>query len=75
MHWDSGEHQVCVVQTNFSKGGQTPLSLPGVREKKFLTTSNIYNLTIRMVKFCETFYTCSFSSLKQDTTAESAKKF
>jgi hypothetical protein len=33
-----------------------------------------YNLTIRAVNFCKTFWTCSCSSLVQDPMVKSAKK-
>jgi hypothetical protein len=49
------------------------MSLPGTREKNFSFYFKCNYLTIRVVKFCETFYTCSPSSQGQDPTVESAK--
>jgi hypothetical protein len=46
----------------FAKNGQI-LSLPGTREKNF-------SFPIRAVNFCETFCTCSPSSLGQDLTVK-----
>jgi hypothetical protein len=43
-------------------------------EKNFSLNFKRYNLTIRVVNFCETFWTCSCSSLWQDLTVKSAKK-
>jgi hypothetical protein len=50
------------------------LSLPGTVEKNFSSHFKRYNLTIRAVNFCETFWTCSCSSLGQDLTVKSEKK-
>jgi hypothetical protein len=44
-------------------------------EKNFSSHFKRYNLTIRAVNFCETFWTCSCSSLGQDLTVKSAKKW
>jgi hypothetical protein len=44
-------------------------------EKNFFLNFKRYNLTIRAVNFCETFWTCSCSRLGQDLTVKSAKKF
>jgi hypothetical protein len=46
----------------------------GTREFFFPFDIKRYNLTILVVNFCETFCTCSPSSLGQDLTVESAKK-
>jgi hypothetical protein len=43
-------------------------------EKSFSLNFKRYNLTIRVVNFCKTFWTCSYSSLGQDPTIKSAKK-
>jgi hypothetical protein len=43
-------------------------------EKSFSLNFKRYNLTICMVNFCETFCTCSPSSLGQDPTVENAKE-
>jgi hypothetical protein len=50
------------------------MSLPGTREKNFSFYFKCNYLTIRVVKFCETFYTCSPSSQGQDPIIESAKE-
>jgi hypothetical protein len=50
----------------FAKNGKL-LSLPGTREK------NLF-FPIRVVNFCETFCTCSLSSLGQDLMIKNAKK-
>jgi hypothetical protein len=42
------------------------LSLPGTVEKNFSLNFKGYYITIRVVNFCETFWTCSCSSLGQD---------
>jgi hypothetical protein len=44
-------------------------------EKNFSSRFKRYNLTIHAVNFCETFWTCSCSSLGQDLTVKSAKKW
>jgi hypothetical protein len=49
------------------------LSLPGTVEKNFSLNIKRYYLTIRAVNFCETFWSCSCSSLGQDLTVKSAK--
>jgi hypothetical protein len=49
------------------------LSLPGRVEKNFSLNFKRYNLTIRVVNFRETFWTCSCSNLGQDLTLKSAK--
>jgi hypothetical protein len=51
------------------------LSLPGIVEKNFSSHFKRYNLTICAVNFCETFWICSCSSLRQDLTVKSAKKW
>jgi hypothetical protein len=55
-------------------GSQSHLSLPGTVEKNFSLNFKRYNLTIRAVKWRETFCTCFPSSLVQGLTVESAKK-
>jgi hypothetical protein len=50
------------------------LFLLGTRKKNFSFHFKRNYLTIRAVKFCEFFCTCSPSSLGQDPTVESAKK-
>jgi hypothetical protein len=62
-----------MVQKSIPKGGQTLLSLPGIREKNFSFHFKCNYLTICAVKFCEFFCTCSPSSLGQDPIVESAK--
>jgi hypothetical protein len=47
--------------------------LLGTRENNFSFHFKCNYLTIRAVKFCEFFCTCSPSSLGQDPTIESAK--
>jgi hypothetical protein len=74
VHRDGEEHQVCIVQIFFPKGRQTLLSLLGTREKNFSFHFKGIYLTIRAVKFCEIFSTCSPSSLGQDPMVESAKE-
>jgi hypothetical protein len=63
-----------MVQKSVPKGDQTLLTLLGTREKNFSFHFKCNYLTIRAVKFCKKFYTCSPSSLGQDPTIESAKK-
>jgi hypothetical protein len=63
------------VQKICPKGGQTLLSLSGMREKNFSFHFKRYNLTIRVVTFFETFCTCSFSSLGQNLMVKSARIF
>jgi hypothetical protein len=46
------------------------MSLPGTRENNFSFHFKRNYLTIRAVKFCEIFFTCSPSSLGQDPTVE-----
>jgi hypothetical protein len=46
----------------------------GHKGKEFTFHFKHNYLTIRAVKFCEFFCTCSLSSLGQDPTIESAKK-
>jgi hypothetical protein len=43
-------------------------------EKSFSFHFKLYNITIRAVNFCETFWTCSCNSLGQDLTVKIAKK-
>jgi hypothetical protein len=62
------------VQKSFPKGRQTLLSLLGTRENNFSFLFKRNYLTIRAVKFCEFFCTCSPSSVGQDPMVESAKK-
>jgi hypothetical protein len=50
------------------------LSLPGTMEKNFSLNFKRYNLTICAVNFCETLWTCSYSSLGQDLKVKSAIK-
>jgi hypothetical protein len=50
------------------------LSLLGTRKNNFSFYFKCNYLTIRAVKFCEMFCTCSPSSLGQDPMVESAKK-
>jgi hypothetical protein len=63
-----------MVQKSVPKGDKTLLTLPGTREKNFAFHFKHNYLTIRAVKFCEIFCTCSPSSLGQDPIIESAKK-
>jgi hypothetical protein len=49
------------------------LSLPGIVEKNFSLNFKRYNLTIHVVNFCETFWTCSCSSLEQDLKVKMKK--
>jgi hypothetical protein len=41
VHWDGAKSQNLVVQKFCTKGSQTFLSLPGMRDKTFLSTSNV----------------------------------
>jgi hypothetical protein len=66
--------QNCIVEKFCATGGQSLLSLSGIVEKNFSFNFKRYNLAIREVKCCETFCTCSPSSLVQDPMVESAKK-
>jgi hypothetical protein len=66
--------QSCIVEKYCTTGSQSLLSLPGTLKKNFSSHFKRYNLTIRAVNFCETFWTCSYSSLRQDLVVKSAKK-
>jgi hypothetical protein len=74
VHYDGTKPQNCIVEKFYTTGCQSLLSLPGTEEKNFSLNFKRYNLTIRAVNFCETFWTCSYSSLEQDLTVESSKK-
>jgi hypothetical protein len=74
VHYNGAKAQSCVVQNVCAKGSQSLLSLPGRVEKNFSLNFKRYNLTIRVVKCCETFSTCSPDSLVQDPSVESEKK-
>jgi hypothetical protein len=74
VHQDGAKPQNCVVKKFCTTGGPSLLSLPGTLEKNFSFYFKRYNLTIRAIKCCETFCTCSSSSLVQDPIVESAKK-
>jgi hypothetical protein len=50
------------------------LSLLGTRENNFYFHFKRNYLTIRAIKFCKMFCTCSPSNLGQDPTVESTKK-
>jgi hypothetical protein len=63
-----------MVQKSVPKGDQTLLTLPGTRKKNFSFHFKRNYLTVRVVKFCEIFCTCSPSSLGQNPIVESAKK-
>jgi hypothetical protein len=71
---DGGEVQVHIVENFCSKGSQTLLSLLGTMENSFSFQFKHYNLIIRAINFCVTYFTCSPSSLGQDPTIESAKR-
>jgi hypothetical protein len=73
VHNNGAKAQSCIVQTFWTTGGQSLLSLPGTSNKTFLSTSKRYNLTIRVVNFFETFFTCFPSSLVQDPTVKIQK--
>jgi hypothetical protein len=75
VHYDGAKPQNCIVENFCTTGGQSLLSLPGAGEKNFSLNFKRYNLTIRVVKCRETFSTCFPSSLVQDPTVESAKKW
>jgi hypothetical protein len=72
--YDGAKPQSCVVENFCTTGGQSLLSLPGTVDKNFSLNFKRYNLTIHAVNFCETFWTCSCSSLVQDPTVKSTKK-
>jgi hypothetical protein len=60
----------------FLHHGRSKFAIPaGHNGKNFSFHLRCYNLTIRVVNFCETFWTCSCSSLGQDLTVKSAKKW
>ena len=63
-----------VVEKFCTKGYQSLLSLLGTREKNFSFQFKCYNLTICVVNFFETFYTCFPSTLRQDLIVKIAKK-
>jgi hypothetical protein len=73
VHYDGAKPQNCIVENFCTTGGQILLSLLGTVEFFIFFNFKRYNLTIRVVKCRETFYTCSPSSLVQDPTVESAK--
>jgi hypothetical protein len=73
VHYDGEKPQSCIIQKVCTTGGQSLLSLPGTVEKNFSFHFKSYNLTIRTVNFCETFWTCSCNSLGQDLKVKSEK--
>jgi hypothetical protein len=75
VHDNGAKAQSCVVQNFCTRGSQSLLSLLGTVEKKNSFHFKRYNLTIRAVKCRETFCTCSPSSLRQDPTVKSEKKW
>jgi hypothetical protein len=75
MHSDGAKSQVCIFQKICTKVSQTLLSLPSTREKNFSFHFKRNNLTIHVVSFYKTYCTCSLSSIRQDPTVESGKKF
>jgi hypothetical protein len=64
-----------MVQKSVPKGDQTLLTLPGTREKNFSFHFKRNYLTIRAVKFCEIYCTCSPSSYIVESTKKNIKKF
>jgi hypothetical protein len=74
VRYDGAKPQSYVVENFCTMSGQSLLSLLGTVEKNFSSHFKRYNLTIRVVNFCEIFWTCSCSSLVQDPTIKSAKK-
>jgi hypothetical protein len=75
VHYDGAKPQNCIVEKFCTTGGQSLLSLPGIVEKNFSFHFKRYNLTIRAVKCHKKICICSPSSLVQDPTIESAKKW
>jgi hypothetical protein len=75
VHYDGAKPQNCIVEKFCTTGGQSLLSLQGRVEKNFFFNFKRYNLTIHVVKCRDTFCTCSPSSLEQDPTVKSAKKW
>jgi hypothetical protein len=73
VHYDGAKSQNCIVEKFCTTGGQSLLSLLGTVEKNFSFHFKRYNLTIRVVKFFEFFFTCSLSSLVQDPTVKIPK--
>jgi hypothetical protein len=74
VHYDGAKPQSCVVEKVCTTGGQRSAVPAGRVEKNFFSHFKRYNLTIREANFCETFWTCSCSSLGQDLTVKSEKK-
>jgi hypothetical protein len=75
VHYDGAMPQNCTFEKICTTGGQSLLSLLSTVEILFFLNFKRYNLTIHLVKCCETFCTCSPSSLVQDPTVESEKKW
>jgi hypothetical protein len=73
VHDNGAKAQSCIVQKFCITGGQSLLSQPSTMEKNFSFHFKRYNLTIRVVKWRETFFTCSPSSLVQEPMVENAK--
>ena len=74
-HYDDAKPQNCVVENFCTTGGQSLMSLPGTIEKNYSFHFKCYNLTIHAVKCRKTFCTCFPSSLMQDPTVKSGKKW
>jgi hypothetical protein len=74
VYYNGAKPQNCVVEKFRTMGSQNLLFLLGTVEKNFSFHFKRYNLTIRAVKCCETFCTCSLSSLVQDPTVQKSEK-
>jgi hypothetical protein len=72
--YDGAKPQSCIVENFCTVGGQRSTVPAGHSGKKLSLNFKRYNLIIRAVNVCETFWTCSCSSLGQDLTVKSAKK-
>jgi hypothetical protein len=73
VHYNGAKPQSCIVEIFCTRCSQSLLSLPGIVKKNLFFHFKRYNLTIRAVNFCETFWTCFCSSLGQDLIVKSAK--
>jgi hypothetical protein len=73
VRYDGAKPQSCVVENFCTTGGQRSAVPAGHSRKNFSLNFKLYNLTIRVVNFCETFWTCSCNSLGQDLKVKMKK--
>jgi hypothetical protein len=75
VHYNGANLQNYIVESFCTTSGQSLLSLLGTVEKNFPFHFKHHNLTICAVNYRKTFCTCFPSSLGQDPTVESAKRW